>query len=135
MVGDGGREPGATGSRRRELVPDERGERERVERLCHVRQCSEASSALDVLLLDLAAQKNQGDVSGSLVPAQPRGKLEAVETGHPHVGEDEVRFLAACLLEPLEPVCGFEHAHSSDAQVDRAEQPDSRVIVDDQDAP
>jgi hypothetical protein len=60
--------------------------------------------------------------------------LEAVEPGHLHVGQNEIRAFEACPREPVLPVCCFENAEALELQIDRAEQPSRGIVVDDQDA-
>jgi hypothetical protein len=75
----------------------------------------------------------QRDPARSLVSAQPLGKLEAVDTGHLHVGEDEIRAFTARLLERIKSVFGLAHVQPLGGQVDRADQPHRGVVIHDQD--
>ena len=57
------------------------------------------------------------------------------DIGQHHVEEHEIERLGANQLERGPPAFGLDHLEARQAEVDAAEQPDRRLVVDDQHAP
>src|SRR5207249_9385648 len=60
--------------------------------------------------------------------------LPAVDSRDHHVQQDNIRMLLAGKLEPGPSVRRLEHLHPLGLEIDAAEQPDGRLVVDDEDA-
>ena len=80
----------------------------------------------------LAAQEDDGDLAGPRVAAERLHEAEAVEPRHPDVGEDDVGQRRACPVERAPAVLGLQDVEPRELQVERAEQADRRIVVDDQ---
>src|SRR5207342_463611 len=58
--------------------------------------------------------------------------VPAVPSGHHHVEQDHVRFLAPRGLDPGRAVLGLVHDHPGGLEIDAAEEPDRPLVVDHQ---
>ena len=67
-----------------------------------------------------------------LVLEQFLGDAPAVEAGHHHVEEDDVGRIVPRELEPGRAVRRLGHVHALGLEVDAAEQPDRRLVIDDE---
>ncbi len=112
----------------------QQGEGGKVARLRHVGERAQLAGARRVDGRRLGANEDERDPARSLVAAQRLGKLKAVESAHRDVGQHEIRTFRTRLLEPALAVCCLQYDQTLDLQVDRAERPTRRVVVDDQNA-
>src|ERR671938_1874957 len=62
--------------------------------------------------------------------ARSRNSARAVEPGHHHVEEDHVGPLGPRLVEARRAVGSLEHLHALRLEVDPAQEPDRRLVVD-----
>ena len=117
-----------------EQVAYERRELDRVERLRHVVDAAEVEPARPVAELRARGEEDDRDAARALVVEQLLGDLPAVEPRHHHVEQDHVGQLARAPLDAARPVGGLDHLHPLRLEVHAAEQPDRRLVVDDEHA-
>ena len=118
----------------RDQIADERREVDRVERLRDVVDTPEIDSARSVAQLCPRGQEDDRDLLGPIVVEQLRCDTPAVEPGHHHVEQDHVGTLVPRSREPGGPIGCFEHHHPLGFEIDPAEEPDRRFVVDHQHA-
>src|SRR5205807_1453426 len=113
-----------------EQLAHERREIERVERLRDVVDAADVEPARAVAELGARREEDDRDLARPFVDQQLFRNPPAVEARHHHVEEHNVRTLLARELQPARPVARLDHLHPLGLEVDTAEQPDRRLVVD-----
>ena len=114
----------------REQVAHERRQLQRVERLRDVVDAPDVEPPRPVPELRPCGEEDDRDLARALVLEELLGDPPAVEPRHHHVEEDDVRPPLARLVEPARAVGRLEHLHALGLEVDPAEEPDRRLVVD-----
>lgn len=117
-----------------EGLGDQRGERDRVERLRQVSERAKCLRAGRVCRAGIRAQEQQRHRPGPLVAPQLGGELEPVEAGHPHVAHHEVGRVGERALEAAASVFRLDHLEPFSREVQRIEHPQRCVVLDDEHA-
>src|SRR5438132_243264 len=115
-----------------EEVLHQRGELDRVEGFRHVVDTPDVEPARPIAELRAGRQEDDRDRDRAVVVEQLFGDAPAVEPRHHHVEEDDVRRLAARLLDAGRAVCGLDDVHSLRLEVHSTEQADRSFVVDDE---
>jgi len=93
---------------------------------------ADVEAAGTVAELRARCEENDRDAPRALVVEQVLRDAPTVEPRHHHVEQDDVGMFTPRLVEPARPVGGLEHLHPLRLEVDAAEQPDRRLVVDDE---